>query len=365
MAGYREGLVCTLTLADVLIISCIMPIVIVHSDCLEATNAQLMILLVLVLVIMSVTMVGVLISFPLAYYGFRGYNYFIAGIICTCILVLAAIIPVGCIYGPTFTGIPTSCATLGECYSYCISRGEDYRPKLVDAQKIKLMIFNKGEHSCGKCTCTCASYPDDYSEHICKPIEETHFGWSTSTKIALGVLSGLVVVLICIGVILLCFDENVIFAGGYIIITTVCFLIACSFPILFIYGSETETVQRDNLLIATSVPMLMTILGVIACYGTYASDCTGRRVIISAIVYTVLAVSIPVAIEFGIRFASTPHACALNGVCPENVGIQNGTIIALEVFGGLLILLLLVLAGWGFWNFLKAIYRECRWWPFC
>ena len=190
-----------------------------------------------------------------------------------------------------------------------------------------------------------------------------HFGWSTSTKIALGVLSGLVVVLICIGVILLCFDENVIFAGGYIIITTVCFLLACCF-ILSIYGSETETVKRDNLLIATSVPMLMTILGVIACYGTYVLDCAGRHVIMSVICYTVLAVSILVATEFGIRFASTPHACALKGECPENVGIQNGTIIALEVFGGLMILPLLVLAGWGIWNFLKAIYRECRWWLF-
>ncbi len=160
MAEYIEGSVCiaSLTLAFVLIISCFMPIVIEYSDGLVATNDQMMSLLLVVLVTASVTMFGVLISL-LVFYGFEGYNCLIAGIVCACISVLAAISPVGCIYGPTFTGIPTSCATLGECYSYCISRGEDYRPKLVEAQKITLMIFNKEEHSCGKCTCTCLSKP--------------------------------------------------------------------------------------------------------------------------------------------------------------------------------------------------------------
>ena len=364
MGDCEEGSAGVAALVFILSILCIIPIVIIYSDGLEATNAKRNSLLLVVLVTVLGTIIGGGISCLLCTEPAKVKKI---GGACTLIIVLGVVIPIGCIYGLTFTGIPNSCASLEECDSYCTSISEDYEPKLVDAKKIKLMILNEEEHYCGKCTCACDYHIDydyhmDYHEQKCKPIEEAYFGLSTSTKIALGVLSGLALILICIGVILCFAGKKCRFVGGSIIISTV-LLLACCFPILFIYGSETEAVKRDNLLIATLVPLFMTILGIIACYRTYALDF--KCVIISVILYIVLAISIPVGIEFGTRFASTPHACALKDECPKNVAIQKGTIIALGIIGApialLIVVPLLLLTGLGIWECFKAIYKECRW----
>ncbi len=159
---------------------------------------------------------------------------------------------------------------------------------------------------------------------------------STSTTIALAVVSGLAVILICIAVVMCCCGGGKSKCAGVSITIFIILLLACLLPILIIYGSEAETVKRNNLLIATLVPLMMTMIGILGYSVTlwlldWELDGKFGWLAILLTGYVVLAVSVPVGQEFGIRFTSTPQSCATTDRCNQNMGIQVPTIIAIAV----------------------------------
>ena len=125
-----------------------------------------------------------------------------------------------------------------------------------------------------------------------------------------------------------------------------------------------QTVKRNNLLVATLVPLVITIIGYsvviwipfIVKRQNWNFGETWWWITTLVTAYLVLAISIPVGLEFGLRFESTPSACGISDECPEHVGIQKDTIIALGVFAGLPAL---VLIGWAIWYIIKRIYKCC------
>ncbi len=194
----------------------------------------------------------------------------------------------------------------------------------------------------------------------CNPLEEVHFGLSASTKLAIGVLSGLAITLLYFGVGL-CFSNNkhCIFAGisiGYTVIS----LLICTLPVLIVYGSEAASAKRNNLLVATLVPLIMTIITFsVALWIPQMGSRTafknrwgyGKKYWTISVIVTVsvaTTVSIPVGLEFGLRFASSPQSCVMKDECNQKAGVSMPTMI---VIGTLMGLLVAVIIGWTIWNF--------------
>ncbi len=154
-----------------------------------------------------------------------------------------------------------------------------------------------------------------------------------------------------------------LFAGLYFVIVG-SLLSACILPIMTKYNSDQTTVKRNNLLVATLVPLVITIIGysiviwipfiVKRQNWNFGEIWWWVSTLVRA--YLVLAISIPVGLEFGLRFESTPSICGISDECPEHVGIQKDTIIALGVIAGLPSLLLI---GWAIWCTIKRIYKCC------
>ncbi len=111
--------------------------------------------------------------------------------------------------------------------------------------------------------------------------------------------------------------------------------LVCVLPIVKMgYDSE----ARHILLTATLVPVVMTIVGILAIvFVVWAGESGGYGYVCFsnfAIVYTILAISITIALEYGNRFQSCDKS-----KCSRNSGIHISTIISTSVFVGIAVII--------------------------
>ena len=335
-----------------LLLACSLPIVLIYSDGLEATNIKRNNLLVAALIPLLMVIIGLSVGIWVPKIGHHQkwntcQKFWWGAIVVVVIIVLAISVPVGVVFGKRFASIPASCATRDECNSHCTDRNEHFhlRSSINDIQYVTLTYLGGSENSeyvCGKCLCICPQYLDNDK---CNSAGHAHFGFSASTKIAIGVSTGLTVMFLCIGVIMCCFDSTCCeFTGLFVGIITILLLI-CSMPILVIHSNDFEstTLKRNNLLVATLVPLLMTMVGfIVTCLFCKCTDTDNQRNNCRFFTtwFIVLFTSVPVGLEFGIRYASVSESCDTNDQCSQDSHMSTPTKIVIGVFGLALILIL-------------------------
>ncbi len=251
---------------------------------------------------------------------------------------------------------------MDECASHCADRNGHLQPNLTDIREVKLPKLGhirKSDYVCGRCSCVCPEY---LNQEECKPVHHSHFGFSTSTKIAIGVLTGLAVMFIIIAVAMCCFDSACCAISGLLTGTTTILLLTCTMPILVVYSNnfEATTLKRNNLLIATLVPLAMTIIGlIVTCLLRIYTDTKGReaKYRFFTIWFTVLAISIPVGLEYGLRFSNVPPSChnSTDEYCSPYSGMHTPTKILLGVIG----LTVSMIIGVAFW--FNRVRGSCNW----
>ncbi len=354
---YRDGirkLALFIRITVILLVACtfLIILVIVYSDDLDATNAKRNNLLLAIFSIILVIIIGVLLIWKCNSYedeDENGCNYFIkCGPISSSVTILMVMVTLmaGCGYilHNSVVSIPDSCASHGECQSYCSGVNADLISKLSDVKNVRLSVFYSTEHYCGKCSCICPSENLSYSEERCTPIENAQFGLSTKTKIALGLETELALILVCVAVkMTLSSNDRCTVIGLSLGIGFILFLL-CSLPILFIYGSEATTAKRNNLSIAILVPYFMITIGyfvalLVPKIGHRSKWGPGKRywwLAIMVIALVVSPISVTFAVVFGRKFASIPHSCDIKADCNRGAGVSIVTIVVVCLFTGLL-----------------------------
>ncbi len=337
-----------------LILACALPPVLKYSDGLEATNIKRNNLLVATLIPLVTTIVGfhlvICISKTCLHSKWKTCNRYWWGTIFVVFTIgLCIPIPVGVVFGKQFAAIPVSCASMDECASHCSDRNGHLQPNLTDIREVKLPKLGqirKSDYMCGRCSCVCPEY---LNQEECKPVHHSHFGFSTSTKIAIGVSTSLAVMFMSIAVAMCCFDSACCAIAGFLIGIPTILLLICTMPILVVYSNnfEATTFKRNNLLIATLVPLTLAIIGFIVTYLLCFGTDTERRgnkcqLFTLALWLTVLAISIPVGLEYGLRFSNVPPSChsSTDEYCSPYTGLHTPTKIALGIFGLAVILII-------------------------
>ena len=339
----------------ILLVACTLLIIlaIVYSDDLDATNAKRNNLLLAIFGIVFVIIIGVLVIWKCNSYedeDENGCDYFIkCGPISSSVTILMVMVSLiaGCgfILHNSVVPIPDSCASHGECQAYCSGINVNLNSQLSDVKNVRLSVFHSAEQYCGTCSCICPSENLNISEEGCDPVENAHFGLSTSTKIALGMETELALILtICVAVkMTLSSNDRYSLIGLSLGIGVILFLL-CSLPILFIYGLEATTAKRNNLLIAILVPYFIITIG---CFVVFVVSIIGHRskwgigkkfwwLAVLVISLVVSPISVSIAVIFGTKFASLTHSCDIKADCHRSAGVSVVTIVVVCLFTSLL-----------------------------
>ncbi len=328
------GILLIALLPLILLLACSLPILIKYSDGLEATNAKRNNLMVASLVPLGMTIIG----FYLATFTIKKCislekteetnNNWCRIIFVIIVIVLGISIPVGIVFGKRFASIPDSCATQHECQSYCTDRNVTFTGNLTNIQYVDAI---DGNFSCGTCYCIC------HVEEDCNPVQYSDSGFSTPTKIAIGVL------LICIGMVMCCsskvcrncMQSTLKYIGIlFLLLLPFILILGCSLPILMTFsdGLEATNAKRNNLMVATILPLFLfpwaiwiTIQEVCAIKSDDDDRCGKRchRCNIFLIFSTVIAMSVGLGVYCGIRFSSIPSACATMDECQSLCTTRN------------------------------------------
>ncbi len=330
----------TIGITGILYFICCLPIVVIYSDALEATNAKQAQLLVAVLVPLTVIIVAIpaiLLVYCCTYDGVQCRWWTVCIIIFIAVIALTIANNVAGPYGKRFSDIPYLCSSHDECQSKCMSINVTLQAHLKDVQELHLSYLNHGDYICGTCSCQCSENSGDE----CRPVKHPYFGWSVSSKSAasaISVLLNLFVLLLLSGSMYLCFESDYFSRTNRrtaLYVEYVVLLTACSLPIVLVYcyDSQPSNVRKNNLnfLVAALVSVFMSIIGFLV-----ATSCRANshnevlpRWKSAILLFFILFISVPVMVEFGYRFNS------LSDSLDPQSGIHTPTKIALIVLAGM------------------------------
>ncbi len=115
-------------------------------------------------------------------------------------------------------------------------------------------------------------------------------------------------------------------------LTIIIVLLSGLIPVLLIFLNESEvyetSTERKNLLVAILLPLSLTIMGfLLTCLLCTCknAESNGKKCKILTIWFLVIAMSIPVGLEFGMRFASVPDLCNTENYCSPDSDIRTVT----------------------------------------